>query len=101
MTPIRIAPVLLGCLLVVGCADRPAVDELTQSILAAAEQDQTVDVTAEEAECIARRLLDSGLSDTTMAGLAENFDSPEVLSAEVEQVEPAVAEAAAACMTGG
>jgi len=101
MRPIRIAPVLVGCLLVVGCASRPSVDELSRSILAAAEQDQTVNVTPEQADCIARHLLDSGLSDTTMEGLAADFDSPEVLSAEVEEVEPAVAEAAAACIAGG
>lgn len=101
MSPTRIAPVLAGCLLMIGCADRPTVNDLAESILVAAEQDATVDVTPDEADCIARRLLDSGLSDTTMEGLAENFDSPEVLSAEVDQVEPAVAEAAAACLASG
>jgi hypothetical protein len=102
MSPNRTVPVLLtGCLLLIGCASRPSVGELSGSIRVAAAEDPTVDVTADEASCIAKRLLDSGLSDTTLEGLADDFDSPEVLSAEVEQVEPAVAEAAAACIGGG
>ena len=82
-----------------GCANRPTVDELANSILTAAEADPTVDVTAEEAQCIAARLLESDLSDTTLAGLADDFDQPEVLAAEADRVEPQVAEAAEACVS--
>lgn len=100
--PFRIAAVLVGgVLLLAGCADRPTSAELTESILSAAETDPTVELTTEEAGCIAQRLLDSSLSDTTMAGLAENFNEPEVLTAEVEKVTPLVSEAAAACVTAG
>lgn len=93
---------LIGsALLVTGCANRPTSADLTQSILTAAQDDPTVILSNDEASCIAERLLETGLSDTTMAGLAENFDQPEVLSAEVDKVEPAVAEAAASCLTQG
>ena len=98
MSSIRIAPAVVGLLLLVGCADRPASADLADAILAAAEDDPTVVVTADEARCIAERLLDSGLSDTTLEGLAEDFDSPVVLSAEIDRVEPTVAEAATICI---
>lgn len=98
---IRIAALAGGVLLLAGCANRPTSAELTESILSAADADPTVNLTTEQAGCIAQRLLDTSLSDTTMAGLAENFNEPEVLSAEVEKVTPLVAEAAAACVTAG
>lgn len=99
MSRIRTATALIaGLLVVAGCANRPSADELTESILTAAEGDPTISVTQEEAACIAGRLLSSDLSDTTMSGLAEDFDNPEVLTAEVSRVEPAVADAAAACI---
>ena len=101
MSPIRIAPAVLGIVLIAACADRPPADALADAIVQAANEDPTVDVTADQAGCIASRLLDSGLSDTTLAGLAEDFRNPEVLSAERERVEPAVAEAALECITGG
>ena len=97
----RLVPALLALLLVAGCADRPPVDDLTAAIVAAAAEDATVEVTEDQARCIAQRLLDSGLSDTTLAGLAENFDSPEVLSEEKDDVEPLVAAAATACIVDG
>ena len=90
-----------GLVLLAGCADRPTSAELTDSIVRAAQNDPTVSVTNDEAGCIAEQLLDTDLSDTTMAGLAQNFDQPEVLSAEVDEVEPAVAEAAAECLQAG
>ena len=97
----RLVPALLALLLVAGCADRPPVDDLTAAIVAAAAEDATVEVTEDQARCIAQRLLDSGLSDTTLEGLAENFDSPEVLSEEKDDVEPLVAAAATACIVDG
>lgn len=99
MSSIRLAvAAVVGLLVLAGCAERPSADVLTDAILAAASEDPTVAVTDQEARCIADRLLGSGLSDTTLEGLSENFDSPEVLSAEVDQVEPIVAEAATACI---
>lgn len=98
MSSIRIPPGVLGLLLIVGCADRPASADLADAIVAAADNDPTVAVTADEAQCIAERLLASGLSDTTLEGLAEDFDSPVVLSAEIDRVEPLVAEAATSCI---
>ena len=102
MSPIRLVPaLLLGLLLIAGCADRPPVDDLTAAIVTAASEDPTVTVTDDQARCIAERLLDSGLSDTTLAGLAEDFDNPEVLSDEVDEVEPLVAAAATECIVDG
>jgi PBP1b-binding outer membrane lipoprotein LpoB len=101
MSRIRLVPAVVGALLLTGCADRPAAETLADAIVRAADQDPTVDLDAEQARCIAEHLLASGLSDTTLEGLAENFDSPEVLSAEVDQVEPAIADAALDCITGG
>lgn len=101
MSPLRLVSVLLGLVLLAACADRPPIDDLTSAIVAAASEDPTVDVTDDQARCIAERLLDSGLSDTTLAGLAENFDSPEVLSEEKDDVEPLVAAAATACIVDG
>lgn len=88
-------------LVAVGCADRPTAQELQDSIVIAAENDPTITLTPDQARCIADRLLDTDLSDTTLDGLASNFDEPEVLSAEVNKVEPAVADAAAACVDPG
>lgn len=85
-------------LLAAGCADRPSAADLSQSIIDAAEADEAVTLTAEEAQCIANQLLATGLSDTTLSGLADNFDEPEVLSAESERVTPAVTDAARACI---
>lgn len=101
MSPRRLVPVLLGILLVAGCADRPPIDDLAAAIVSAAAEDPTVELTDDQARCIAQRLLESGLSDTTLEGLAENFDSPEVLSDEVDEVEPLVAAAATACIVDG
>ncbi len=99
MSRTRMVVMLIGGLAVLaGCADRPTSAELTESIVRAAQNDPSVSVTNEEAGCIAEQLLGTGLSDTTMSGLAENFDEPEVLSAEVDRVEPAVADAAAQCL---
>ncbi len=84
-------------LLLAGCASRPSADALTESILEAADVDATVSLTESQARCIADELLDSGLSDTTVAGLAENFDQPEVLASDADTVESTVAEAAIVC----
>lgn len=84
--------------LLAGCANRPTVDELTNSILTAANADPTVEVSTNEAKCIAEQLLDGDLSDTTLSGLADDFDQPEVLAAEADRVEPRVADAAEACL---
>ncbi len=94
----RLTVVLVGALLfLTGCASRPSADALTQSILDAAEIDAAVTLTEAQARCIADELLDSDLSDTTVAGLAENFDQPEVLASDADTVESTVAEAAIVC----
>ncbi len=54
-------------------------------------------LTESQARCIADELLDSDLSDTTVAGLAENFDAPEVLASDADTVEQTVADAAVTC----
>ncbi|MEM7324076.1 MAG: hypothetical protein AAF531_13390 [Actinomycetota bacterium] len=96
----RVAAVV-ALVLLAGCANRPTVDDLSTAIVDAANADPTVELTVEQAQCIAQRLLDTDLSDTTLAGMAENFDEPQVLSAEVDRIEPAVADAAAACVGAG
>lgn len=92
---------IVALLVLAGCANRPTTDDLTNSIILAAEADPTVTLTAEQARCMADWLINSDLSDTTLDGLAANFDEPEVLSAEVNRIEPAVADAAASCIGAG
>lgn len=101
MSPIRLVPAVVGILLIAACAERPATESLADAIVEAAAQDPTLDVTGDQARCIADHLLGSGLSDTTLEGLAEDFRNPEVLSAERDRVEPAVADAALECITSG
>jgi len=93
----RSVAVAIGCLLLVGCANRPSADELTQSIIQAANNDETVALTDDQARCIADEIIDSDLSDTTVAGLAENFDQPRVLASDADEVEQTVADAAIIC----
>jgi hypothetical protein len=98
MTRIRIfAALAAGVLLVTSCASRPSDEELTNAILTATDADPNVDLTPEQAACIAGLLLQSDLSDTTLSGLAEDFDNPEVLQTELDDVEPLVTAAALAC----
>ncbi len=80
-----------------GCASRPTGEDLTNSIIRAADADPSINLTNEEATCISERLLDAELSDTTLEGLAENFDQPKVLAAEQDRIEPLVTEAAIIC----
>ena len=84
-------------LFLAGCASRPSADALTESIVGAAEADAAVSLTDTQARCIANELLDSDLSDATVAGLAEDFDQPEVLASDVDTVESTVADAAIVC----
>lgn len=98
MTRFRIvATVAAGALLVTSCASRPSTDELTNAILSATDADPSIEITAEQAACIASLLLESDLSDTTLSGMAEDFDNPEVLQTELDDVEPQVTAAALAC----
>lgn len=86
-----------GVVLLAACASDPTEENLAQAILVATEANPGLAVTEEQARCIARELLASKLSDTTLSGLADDFDSPEVLETEVDDVEPLVAAAALAC----
>lgn len=102
MTRIRIVLCCaVVCLPLVACATRPAEAKLTEAILTATAAQNDIDLSAEVAACIARHLLASDLSDTTLAGLAEDFDAPEVLEVEINDVRPLVTEAAAACQPKG
>lgn len=84
--------------LLAGCASRPSEEDLTNSILTATNAaNSTVTLSSDQAACIARALLATNLSDTTLSGLAEDFDKPEVLETEADQVKPAVEAAAAQC----
>jgi hypothetical protein len=85
-------------LLAVGCADRPSAADLTDSIVKAAEANEAITITGDEARCIADQLLSTDLSDTTLSGLVEDFNEPQVLEAELERVNPAISDAALACI---
>ena len=98
MSTIRVIGVLVAAVIgLSACASRPSEEDLTNAILVATNADPDVDVSDVYAACIASELLGSSLSDTTLSGLAENFDSPEVLETEINAVEPAVTAAALAC----
>lgn len=90
---------LVGCALALSaCSSRPSEDSLTKSILTAANGPESkVALSADQATCIAKALLASDLSDTTMAGLAQDFNNPQVLESESKAVEPAVEAAAQSC----
>lgn len=98
---IRVAGAACGLLFLAGCANRPTTTDLGESILNASESDPSIVLSSDEAECIAQLLIDSDLSDTTLSGLVENFNEPEVLAAEADDVTPAVAAAAEACVAAG
>lgn len=87
---------MLAVLAVAACASRPSADELTDSVLRAGTA-EGIELSNEEAGCIADRLLNADLDDATLAGLADDFDNPEVSAADVDRVEAAVAEAAVEC----
>lgn len=84
-------------LLTVACADEPDRNTLAQAIINATLSDPETSVTPDEALCIADELLASNLSDTTLAGLAEDFANPMVLETEVNRIEPVVEAAALTC----
>lgn len=92
-----IGVVAAGSVLLGACASRPSQEELTTAIRTAIDADPTVELTDEQAACIAQLLLESNLSDTTLSGLAEDFDNPEVLQTEIDDVEPLVTQAAQSC----
>lgn len=91
------AGVVVLAALLAACASDPSEENLAEAILVATDANPGLVVTEEQALCIARELLASNLSDTTLSGLADDFDSPEVLETEVDDVEPLVAAAALAC----
>ena len=100
MNRIRIVGLSIACMAgLVACATRPSEQELTDAIILATDAEPGIDLTPAEAACIASELLLSDLSDTTLSGLAKDFDNPEVLETELNDVEPQVLAAAAACRT--
>ncbi len=88
---------ILAALTVSACATRPSAERLAEAILTSTSEDPDNALTPEEALCIAEELLATGLSDTTLDGLASDFTNPRVLETEVDNVEPAVTAAALAC----
>jgi hypothetical protein len=98
MESIRLAVVVIaGAALTTACASRPSHQELTDAIILAVGDEPDITLTSDEAGCIATELLASNLSDTTLAGLAEDFDNPEVLETEVNDLEPLITAAANTC----
>ncbi len=91
---------MVGCGLMLAllssCADRPSSEALIDSILRASDS-QSIELSNDQAECIAEALLDSDLADITVTGLAENFDQPAVAAADADDVEAIVSNAAVGC----
>jgi len=85
--------------LLAACATVPTEAELAKSIIDAAAQDPNLVLTPEQATCISQQILASGLSDTTLDGLADNFAQPDVLGTEVGRIADTVTAAATACGT--
>ena len=84
-------------LVVSACASRPTVDALATSIQSSAGTVAGANITPEIARCIATGLLDTDLSDTTLDGLAEDFNNAEVLSTEIELTNEIVMELRFTC----
>ena len=98
MNRIRIVGLSIACVVgLVACASRPSEQELTDAIIAAVGAEPTIDLSADQARCMAKELLAGNLSDTTLSGLAKDFDNPEVLKTELDDVEPQVSAAANVC----
>ncbi|MGF1596735.1 MAG: hypothetical protein ACFCVK_07350 [Acidimicrobiales bacterium] len=93
----KLTSLAIACLLAAGCSSPPSQDELTEAILAATEAAPDIELSPAQASCMAERLIDSDLSETTLAGLAADFANPEVLRSETEDVERLVSAAALAC----
>jgi len=87
-----------SCLLSTGCSSEPTVEELARSIFNAAAENSDVSLSHKQAECIAKELLDSGLSQATLEGLVDNFNTPRVLDIEAPLVSDQVKVAATACI---
>ncbi len=82
-----------------GCAGRPTVDALTSSIQSSANTVEGGEITPEIARCIAEGLLATDLSDTTLDGLAEDFNNAEVLTPEIELTNELIIELRSSCAT--
>lgn len=90
---------LITSLLLLGaCSSPPSEEQLAEAILTAIQAEPDIEVTPVQATCMAQNLLESGLSKTTLSGLASDFDNPEVLKSESEQVKDFVASAALTCV---
>ncbi|MEM7341189.1 MAG: hypothetical protein AAF467_21215 [Actinomycetota bacterium] len=85
-------------LVLAGCASTPSREELAQSILDSVAIDPEVAIDANQALCVADQLLASQLSNTTLDGLASDFDNPTVLNTEQNRVQAAIRAAVAACV---
>ncbi len=91
---------VVTALIAVSCASRPSETELAAAIMAATADRPGIAMTPERAGCLARGLLASNLSDTTLSGLADDFSQPEVLETETDDLEPLIAEIDAGCSDG-
>jgi len=99
MTTKTFAGLALGsCLMLNACSSGPNEEELARSIFNAATENPDVALSNRQAECIAHELLALGLSDTTLKGLVEDFNRPNVLDSEAEELSDQVKAAATACI---
>jgi len=92
--------VCLGfCIALSSCSSKPSQNVLSSSILEASRNNANSDISEEVAECIAEVLISSGLSDTTLEGLAKDFTRPKILGAESERLTEVLKESSDSCET--
>ncbi|MDH3294474.1 MAG: hypothetical protein OER95_09165 [Acidimicrobiia bacterium] len=92
-----VAVLIGGALALAACASRPTTEQLAESIMRADAIDDAYSFTEAQAICIADELLDSGLGDATLSGLAEDLGQANVLVSDADDVEQVVADAVVAC----
>jgi len=98
MRSIAMAGLVASALVLSSCASEPSRQDLTDSIIRAVSVEPTITLTPDQARCMADVMLASDLSDTSLSGLAEDFDNPKVLETEVGKVENLVRQAADTCV---
>ncbi len=83
--------------LITACAEPVTSQQLTDSILRSDAVDDAISLTEAQADCMADELLNSGLGEETLLGLAEDFDNPSILVIDADDIGQAVDEAAIVC----
>lgn len=90
--------ILTAGFVLLGCASRPSENALTNSIIRANDSNPASDVSEEHARCVAKKILDSNLSDTTLSAMAENFNKAAVLKSETTEAKEVIKTASDQCL---